>query len=400
MQSALNSTTESGKKLFYASYFLMLVHFMLAASTLSVYLDMDGVFFKYVWRIAAWLPILIKLSTQDRFSVETFKRYLVFGLVCIVGLIFNRNFILADIAILVIGIHGVNLKSAVRIFFYTSSAICAMLFVLSLCGVIENYQNDTAGIPRYAFGNVYPTDFAATLFYIELAHGFIKGKKYGPADFLFWTAAAAFVLIFCVARLDSVLMFAFALAMMLATRNPRLFNDKAVSGVLVISVPVLCVIALLMHVFYSPQNPVLGWINGIFSGRLEFGKAVIQDYGFSLFGHNIKMQGWGFKTSEWDESLGYYFVDSGWLSVTLRFGFVMTIFMCASFMAASKKYIREKNYVLPIVILFISITSIVDHHVLEVGYNPFLFVFNVLLCAEKSGKRSAVKLRSAAAKGK
>ena len=91
------------------------------------------------------------------------------------------------------------------------------------------------------------------------------------------------------------------------------------------------------------------------------------------------MQGWGFSLEEWDENLGYYFIDCGWLSMALRFGVLFPIFLCISFMTVSKNAFKNKDYTLPIILLFLSVTSIVDHHVTEIGYNPFLIVLGVAI---------------------
>lgn len=392
----LDRTTELGKKLFYASYILMLVRSLLSASMLSVVIGTDGVFFRYILRIAALIPIFIKLCTQDRFEGQTLLRYVIFACAVALMIAFNSHSALVDIAVLIVGVHGVSLKDAVRVFFRTASVVCGALFLLSILGVIENLVIYTGLKPRYSFGSVYPTDFAATLFYIELAHAYLKGKNYNLRNFFFWIVISFFVLVFCVARLDFILIFCFAWAMLLAAYVPKLFSFRGIRAVLWLMIPVLCVGSILLHVVYTPENKFFAWMNGLLSGRLYYGNLAVNDYGFTLFGQVVRMQGWGFTTTEWDSKLGYYFVDCGWLSLALQYGIVMVVFVCAVYTAVSRKSFKEGDHILPIILFFIALTSVVDHHLFEYWFNPFLLVLNMGLCA---GRRKSTAARSAVAAG-
>lgn len=382
-ESTVNRTTKLGRKLFYASYILMLVRTLVASSTLCVYIDTDSIFFKYILRVAFWLPILAKLITQDKYSNRTIFRYAIFVCAVAVSIYCNNRYILADLAILIVGIHGVPLKGAVRVFFYTASTLCGLFFLLSLGGVIKNQVNYAGNRPRYAFGSTYATDFAATLFYLELAHAYLKGKKYNVLNFLFWIAASFFVLHFCVARLDFVLIFCVAWVMLLVAYVPKFFSFRAVKIILCSFIPIFCVGSILLHIFYTPANDLLVWLNRLLSGRLYYGNRAIDDYGFSLFGQYIKMQGWGFSTEGWDAELGYYFVDCGWLSVALQYGLLMAAFVCITFTVVSWKHLKANDCVLPVILFFLALTSVVDHHILEYQFDPFLLVLNAGLCTEK-----------------
>ncbi len=390
-------TTEWGRRLFLVSYILMLVRVLLSSSTFVVYLNADGIFFRYILRILLWLPIFVKLFTQDRFTGRTFLAYCLFACLILAITVSGRSFELVDLAILVIGVHGVPLRSVVRAFFYTAATVCLTLFCMSLCGIIENFVSISAGRPRYAFGNVYATDFAATVFYIELAHAYLKGKRYNFRNFLFWMAVSAFIMLFCVARLDFALIFCTAWVMLAVGYFPRLFSLRAVKVCLWSAIPIFCILSIVLHAVYAPGNSFLAWLNDLLSGRLYYGNMAFRDYGFSLFGKRVVMQGWGFSTDEWDAELGYYFVDCGWLSIALRFGVVMLVFVCTVFTLISKSSLKKGDCILPIILFFLALTSMVDHHMLEYHFDPFLLVLNAGLCTQggrvRAARRAAVPER-------
>lgn len=394
--TAADRTTKRGEAIFSAAYFLLLLRALLLASTLSAYLDVDGVLMRYLWRIAAYLLIITKIVTQDSYSGRRLFVYFLFAVLTAAGLLVNRAFVLIDLCLLILGSHGVPLKKIVRLFFYTASAVCAALFVMSLAGIIENYTTYADDIPRYAFGSVYATDFAAMLFYLQLAHAYLRKRDYTLLTFLFWVAVAAFVMTFCRARLNFILILGFAAAMYLKALFPRLFGSRGVQNFILLLFPVTCIGAILLHALYDPENLILFRLNEQLSGRLQFGQQVFLDRGIHLFGADFEMQGWGFSREGWDEALGYYFVDCGWLSMTLRYGILMTVFVCVSFLLVARSEFREGRTTLPLILLFLCITSIVDHHILEVGFDPFLPVLGLGLAQMARAGQSA-RLRTPSA---
>lgn len=384
-----NRTTETGKRLFYIAYCLILTRLLFAGSTISAYFDPRSFFFRYVLRFAAYALILVKLVTQDRFSSRALVRYAIFTCAVVVSVLFNQYFTLFDVTVAVLGAHGVKLKKAVRVYFYTASFLCGLFFLLSLLGVIENFKTYRGDVVRYSFGNIYPTDFAATLFYIELAHAYTKRKRYSVWNFLFWTCAAFFVLRFCDARLDFTLILLFAVCMLLATYAKRIFSFRAVRIGMAASIPVLFVLALLLHICYAPQNGFLEWLNSALSGRLYLGNLAIRNYGFTLFGQQIPMNGGGFTLTPEEIPEEYFFVDCGWLSIALRFGVAAPVFLCVVFTATAWRRLKAGSYALPLILVFLALTSVVDHHVMEPSYDAFLLTFTAFLAVRGRQKAKA-----------
>lgn len=394
-----DKTTEFGKRLFFAAYFILLMRAFLQNSTIAVYLHVDSLFYRYFIRLIAYVLIAVKIFFCDEYSRKVFCAYIVLALVFTLSVYFNRYLAVLEIILLAVGAHGLNLKAIVKEYFYIAVIMCASLAALSLCGVIENHIAYAGDIPRYSFGSVYPTDFAASLFYIQLSHAYLRKKDYSFFTFAFWVLVSLFVLKFCRARLNFALILFFSVFMYLKTLLPKVLKISFIKSVFVWAIPAFLVLSLVLHYAYSGNSSLLSWLDGKLSGRLYYGNRAIADYGFSIFGKNVKMQGWGFSQEEWDAELGYYFIDSGWLSMTIRYGILMTVLICGSFMVASRNAFRSGDYTLPIILLFLAITSIVDHHVLEIGYNPFLvligFAVRQVFARKRQGEmRASLKCKN------
>ena len=386
-----------GRYIFYLAYSIILFKNLIDHSTIQVFFPTDSFLYNYIFRILCYVLVLIKFLTQDRLT----KRQLVLyaGLLLLSGIIFlcsNEGYVV-DIAVLVVGAHGVDFKSIVKLFFVITSIAIVFLMLLSICGVIINFKiyGEYGGqeLARYSFGSTYPTDFAASIFYVELAYSYLRKNKHNFLYLLFWLAVGLFVWFFCRARLNTILIICLAVAMFINAKFPKFYKYKVIKLILVCSMILCCVVAILLHALYSVDNSLLFKLNNALSDRLRLGNKGINDYGFSLFGTSVEMNGNGFTTKEVDWSKGYFFIDCGFLKIALTNGIIYLLFFVAVFTAAARGAVKSGNTVLAIIILFLALTSIVDHHIVEVGYNPFIFVMSGVLLNFSNGYRGKLPKR-------
>ena len=89
------------------------------------------------------------------------------------------------------------------------------------------------------------------------------------------------------------------------------------------------------------NEPAFVAINAAFSNRPYFGKIALETYGVSLFGQPIT---WltgtdGTKVSGMD----YFYVDSSYLQVLVRYGVIMLVVLCLAMMAVQCYSVVTKN---------------------------------------------------------
>ncbi|MCI8988138.1 MAG: hypothetical protein HFK05_00105 [Clostridia bacterium] len=393
--TSTRTTTYLGRNIFYLAYFILLLKNLIDHSTIQVIFPTESFLYHNIFRIVSYSLIILKLFTQDRVLIKHFAIYItVIALSGIVFLASDEGYVI-DIAILVVGAHGVNLKSVVKLFFVFASIATIVLLFLSITGLILNYKvngnYNGEEVVRYSFGSTYPTDFAARIFYIEMAYSFLRRNKHNVLYLVFWLAIGVFIWVFCRARLNTFLIIIFALAVFINAQFPKFYKFKIIRLSMMYSMIIFCVGAILLHALYSPDNAVLFKLNNLLSDRLRLGKIGVDDYGFSLFGKIIEMNGNGFSADKVDVTKGYFFIDSGFLKIALTNGIVYLIFFIIAFTVVARKAVKNDNVVLAIIISFLALTSIVDHHIVEVGYNPFIFVISdVLLNSYKRSYRRTI----------
>lgn len=81
------------------------------------------------------------------------------------------------LAFLIVGAKDVSIDKILKVYLLIDSIIMLIAFVCSQLGMIENLQYWKNEQMRFALGSVYPTDFAAHIFYIVLVAICLYNRK-------------------------------------------------------------------------------------------------------------------------------------------------------------------------------------------------------------------------------
>ncbi|HBI63472.1 MAG TPA: hypothetical protein DDY31_20050, partial [Lachnospiraceae bacterium] len=133
-----------------------------------------------------------------------------------------------------------------------------------------------------------------------------------------------------------------------------------------ISLPVIGLAMYLLTSAYREEDEFLEAINLSMSGRLMLGKKGLKQFGLSLFGKDVPMEGMG--GSLW-HAKPYFFIDCSYLFILLRYGILFLGIVFIIYGAICYK--RREDTALMFTILLLAISSAIDHHLLEEAYNPF-----------------------------
>ena len=296
--------------------------------------------------------------------------------------------------ILIIGARGISFKKLIKVYAAVTAVLLIITIAAALSGYIENltyYQEGRR--TRYAFGINYPTDFSAILFYLILAWFYIRGKKLkyielGIAGFL-----GIFVYWFCDARMNTICIIGASLVFAVhkffskkAEKKQKEYRIcKPISMLLRLS-GILCSLVMTgLTMLYSPNNPIIAFIDNALSSRLRLGHKGIDIYGFTLWGQNIPMIGLGSTTKDVDF---YFFLDSSYIYNLLQFGLLIAVLLLAAWTMISGKAYIKKEWELLLILAIIAVQCMVEHHMVSVAFNPFWMALLGELSVETTkGKR-------------
>ena len=282
-----------------------------------------------------------------------------------------------------------------RVHLLIGAVVVGLAFCASLLGVIENLAypaTDGRGI-RYSFGCIYTTDFAAHLFFMLLTAYYLYHKKMRWFHYIGTCVIAGVIYYYCNAKLDTICILLLAavfgiyhimrwqrereqiqtsdmevrnMQLILFKRTKACLTLKKLLGRLAfISLSVVSLAMYLLTSAYREENEFLEAVNLAISGRLMLGKKGLKQFGLSLFGKNVPMEGMG---GSLKHTKPYFFIDCSYLFILLRYGILFLGIVCIAYGIICYK--RREDTALMLTILLLAVSSAIDQHLLEEAYNP------------------------------
>jgi|GEM_PF-1521828 len=292
----------------------------------------------------------------------------------------NRYEDLLDLAVLMAGMLDVPARKIVKVYFATVSTLLFATVAMSLTGVIVNLVYTQDDVTRYSLGICYPTDFAANFFYLGLAWIFLREDRITYPELLLIGATGVGVMLLAHARLTTVCQL-MAMVVFMADKFCR--DHERVKGVALLrrAAAWLCVLAmplcaglfLLASARYH-DGGFMAVVNGILSNRLQQSSVGISQYGFSAWGQPIQMVGNGGSSLTFLWYQDYFFLDSSFVSVALRYGTMVLLIVLAGYTALAAQAARARRYCAAYIVALLAVNGMIEHHMMEINYSPFIML--------------------------
>lgn len=292
----------------------------------------------------------------------------------------KANIILVLVS-LIMGAQGADFNQIIKTYIQVNFWMLVIVTLAALIGIINNlaFSAGDRGI-RYAMGSIYPTDFAARVLYLLIADAYLNFNRLSARRYVFYAATAILLKLITDARLNVICIFLLIVVMIITQHAQQLADHNQMSNwsVNLVSIywvftPILAVIAQFGTMLYDPNNKIYHHIDHLLSGRLTFGHMAFEKYPITWLGNRVIEHGYGnnlhlFKGG----TANYFFVDSSFVRLLIVYGIVSTVFFIGVMMYISIKRTHCRDYALPAVILIVTFSSLVEQHLLEVTYDPFL----------------------------
>lgn len=294
----------------------------------------------------------------------------------------TNNNVLMIMLTFIFAAKRVHFDKIIHQYFKVNLTLILLVSVYALLGIIRNlsYVRTDSKIMRYALGVLYPTDYAAYVFYLILAYAFINYKRIGKRQYLLFTVIAVALYAVTNARLDTILILLIIPILLVAKRAGN--STHRISRILAANywslTPILPYAFGLMTVYFNPANSIFWHLNDLLSGRLLYGNIAFQQHPVKLLSQKVVEHGWGgiqglkmFK----DNQARYFFIDSSFIRLLVVYGVVLSIIVIGIMVIISVRAELRQSYLLPAIILLITLSSLIDQHLLEISFNPFLLAF-------------------------
>lgn len=265
------------------------------------------------------------------------------------------------------GTVHMDFEKLIKVDMLISTVLTVITMLCSFSGIIDNLTWDMGnGQVRMAFGFIYSTDFAAHIFFLMLGWWYLRRKKAGWKDAIFWLVISAAVLKFSIARNSSALI---AVAAILMAYCDKIKKTDSLEKKLLPEAPLICAAAVSgVSIFFNPEISWMQQLDSWFSNRLLLVKRAIDIYGFRLWGASIPMTGNGSKTSSGEL---YYYIDSGYMQVSLLYGVILLVIVLCLLTWICQKAAKQDQRILLWIVALACVHGMIEQHLFELEYFPF-----------------------------
>lgn len=364
----------SGEKLFFIALTLSLIASFIISTTFMPYIQVKHL--NWVNYLAIGI-LLMKIYIFDQWHLSEYV-----GITIILCLSFiswrktNYNNLMVLITFILAG-KNVNFKKVIQYYFNINFSLLLLVIIYSLIGIIRNlvfYRDD---IVRMGMGIDYPTDLAAYVFYLILAYVYLHYRELHILDYIVFILIATVLNVVTNARLDVIailLIIPIIMVAKYAEQSKKKLTCFFPSYYWALSL-ILPFVYVLITYYYHTSNILLRMINQLLSGRLEYGNLAFHRYDFTFFGQKVTEHGWGGvkgHSTYQSNPFNYFYVDSTYVRLIVIYGLILGIIIMFMVLLISVRATLNHSYLLPAIVLLVTISSLIDTHMLEINYNPFL----------------------------
>lgn len=301
----------------------------------------------------------------------------------------------------ILSAKNVSFKKILTVYFIENVSLLLTIFVYSLTGVISNLVYVRNGVNRYSLGVSYTTDLAAYFFYLALIFGYLY---YGGIRLRVYSLIVAGLSVSCYlitrTRLDTILILMIVPMIFVAH-----FADagsrfaKRIASLLWFQPITLPYLYMLLNLYYSPSNHIFARLDRVLSGRLSLGNTALNKYGITIFGQHVIENGWGSTKGRLMFKYHpekYFYIDSSFIRLFVIYGAILGVFIIGTMLYLSIESTKLRFYLMPSILAIITLSSLIDQHLTELTYNPFLIAllaynFNFPYGGQQNEKNSTLE---------
>lgn len=300
--------------------------------------------------------------------------------------------------IMVMGLEGIDHRKILKAYVVAVGSVLLTTIVSGLAGGIPNLVYVRDGM-RSCWGTAYPTDFSSVVFFLALAlwMGWDTLPDWGMLLIgLVPIALAVFVTgsrncLLCGVLFEAVIVYHWLESGPFGRKNGFGKVRRVVDVLTIIALPVGAALIYLMVFLYARNPESMRNVDiRIFSERLSLSAKGFAEYSLTPFGTKIDMNGGrGFSVFSKGE---FFFLDSSYVNILLRFGWVTLLIMAVVWMWMTRRAVRAGNRRMALVMAVIAIHSIMEHHFPDVYHNILIVMPLASLRVPSRRKRDSRQL--------
>lgn len=339
--------------------------------------DFSALVFK-VLTYTSYALVVVSFLLTPKISTMELVRIMILAAITAVGSYFAGNAIMLTL-IYLYGAKDIDVEKVFRILGYIYIVLFLLIVLLSLIGVIENwdYPESAERVTRWSLGYTYPTHTSSVLFMAVLVFCYIQKEHLT----MIHVAVLELINIWFFFKTDSraglMLCAAIPIIFYLLKFRKKEFRKTILGWLQQWSFPVCAILIYVVTMVYTGTG-ILAKIDQWLSWRFYYSNYSMLKYGVHLFGQKIEWIGYGglghTRTALTDV---YNFVDTSYLKLLLENGLIVWLFIIAMWTVVSIIAFRNNKRYLTWALSFLAVYSLVEQWLMNLGTNPFLLFLGV-----------------------
>lgn len=281
--------------------------------------------------------------------------------------------------LMILASDNIDFDKIIHWYYFIGLIMLIPIILYSLLGIIPNLQfHALYRVNRYALGIVYPTDLSAHILYLMLADAYLHRNSLNILRYI------CYLVVICLSMkvTDGRLSFIASLMMLLVLFITEWAQKgrplaKLITSIYWIAIPIEVFITIMASFYFDQSNHIFVKADNILSGRLFFSHEAFHKYGFSWFGQNIPAHGFGGNVGAnlFNGKLlntKYFYIDSSYVRLFTMYGICIALLIISFMIIIAIRATIHHDYVLAAILFVVSCSCMVEQHLLEISFNPFL----------------------------
>lgn len=366
------SVFKRSRFLFLIGYVLVLIRSFIYTTTLgAVAPEIIG----QILRVIAYMFFLMQVVSEKKFKVNNFLIFIAIIGVAFITRVSSSYSVVIDYAICSIASINTDFKKIVKTYAITASILTLITILLSLMGFITNYtylRYDT-GVIRLSMGFVYPTDFAAHIYFISCATMYLIFEKLKLRHGVFFITISYVTYLVTNARGPCLMiLLTFGICYLC-----KLYEEKGIKIIpkwlLEYSFVFCSIVTFILLNSYNPRNDLWVQIDKLSSWRLSLGVRLMKENTITLFGKYVMQRGNGYGNVALGDA--YTYIDISYMRILIMYGILMFAGVMLYSIAINVRSLKKNNYIISYLLLAVSLYSITAQHYFDFSYDFLLLAF-------------------------
>lgn len=269
----------------------------------------------------------------------------------------------------------IDFKDIVKEYEILSVGLTIMTILASLTGIIENYVYYRQGMIRMSLGFVYPTDFAAHIFFMSAGFCYLYFEKLKLWHGIFWVSAAYGIYLLTNAR-GPAAMILIVFVICYWGKSMLSFSRMPFPKILLKYSSVICAVLTFLLIFlYDMGGSIWKRIDKFSSQRLSLASKLMKQNSITMFGQYIHQKGDGHGVVASRSANEYTYIDLSFMRILLLYGVALFVIILILSVLINKNAIKKNNYSIPILMLVVSFYSLTAQHYFDFSYNFLLLAY-------------------------